>query len=96
MKLILKPSEITAEMPIGGKARALWRLGSTGLNIPGWIVVLPQAYEIWQSSTQQGLLEEDLRRAVLSALPDAKVFAVLMAIGSLVFVVPMLWAMSWL
>lgn len=76
MKLILKPSEITAERPIGGKARALWRLGSTGLNIPGWIVVLPQAYEIWQSSTQQGLLEENLRSAVLSALPDAKVFAV--------------------
>ncbi len=41
---VLIPDEVTATSPIGGKARALWRLASAELPIPAWCV-LPSGAE---------------------------------------------------
>lgn len=44
MKYIAHSHEIEAESPVGGKARSLWALTQTGLPVPPWFVVLPDAF----------------------------------------------------
>lgn len=45
MTFIFWPDRATADETIGGKARALWNLRSTGLAIPPWFAVTPAAFE---------------------------------------------------
>jgi rifampicin phosphotransferase len=44
MKYVIRCHEADVEAPLGGKARALAALRETGLPIPGWFVLRPEAF----------------------------------------------------
>lgn len=63
--LIRHTDDFTADAPLGGKAGALARLASTGLPIPEWFVVTPEAP-----------LDGQIPELARSIAPEARYFAV--------------------
>jgi len=56
MNYIFWPGDAAAEVAIGGKARALLALQSSGLAIPPWFVVRPPAFDDSRSASGQAAL----------------------------------------
>jgi pyruvate,water dikinase len=68
--LIRHSDDFASAAPLGGKAGALARLGSTGLPIPEWFVVTPDANLASESCAAE------IQRLALTLAPGATFFAV--------------------
>jgi len=78
MSLLLNPSQVTSDSPVGGKARALASLAQARLPIPGWFVVLPMAFDLSLGAERRTLLSaaksaEDVAAALEDLRPSAEV-----------------------
>ncbi|MEO7599803.1 MAG: PEP/pyruvate-binding domain-containing protein, partial [Opitutus sp.] len=77
--LIRDTDDFAADAPLGGKAGALAKLASSGLPIPAWFVVTPQAF-----SASGGAARFEVNAAVAAEIltlaramnPDGSLFAV--------------------
>jgi len=78
MSLLLKPSQVTPDSPVGGKARSLASLAQARLPIPGWFVVLPAAFDLSLGAEQRTQLlaaqsAEDVAAVLQDLHPSAEV-----------------------
>jgi pyruvate,water dikinase len=68
--LICHSDDIAPDAPLGGKAGALARLGSSGLPVPEWFVVTPNA------DIADAQCATEILRLAKAIAPDARYFAV--------------------
>jgi len=78
MNLLLNPSQVTPDSPVGGKARSLASLAQARLPIPGWFVVLPMAFDLSLGAERRTRLSaaqsaEDVAAALQDLRPSAEV-----------------------
>ena len=71
MPFILWPGDTTAVQVLGGKAAALAALQDTGVPIPGWFAVTPDAFEASLTPEQRAALVEACRGADDTAIEAA-------------------------
>ena len=78
MNLLLKPSQVTPDTPVGGKARSLASLALARLPIPDWFVVLPAAFDLSLDAKKRtqllaALSAEDVAETMHDLHPSAEV-----------------------
>ena len=78
MNLLLNPSQVMPDSPVGGKARSLASLAQARLPIPGWFVVLPMAFDLSLGAERRDQLSaaqsaEDVAAALQDLRPSAEV-----------------------
>jgi len=89
VKHILFPEAIESASAVGGKARALAELNQAELRVPGWFVILPEAFYASLSANQTTALQsakssEDIRAIIDSVTPaPAVIRQIEQALGAL-------------